>query len=122
VLSVSPYAAATSPSISIGYAKPDPIRDQQSVEHISPSSVSPTTGVLTGLHTAPGYPTSGAADYSSGARGRSGDFVLVDPQAPKLVYAGSDNVPDGGRFHSPPRLGGVLTLATRPGAGNDPFT
>jgi 6-phosphogluconolactonase (cycloisomerase 2 family) len=110
----SPYAADNQPfAISLDTQNQILYAINNQSNDISTFSVSPTTGVLTGLHTAPGYPTSGA--------GIGGLSVLVDPQAPNFVFAGSDAAPPDGLVDSfTASAGGVLSAPTPTAAGNDP--
>jgi 6-phosphogluconolactonase (cycloisomerase 2 family) len=120
----SPYAAGNQPfSISLDTQNQILYAINNQSNDISTFSVSPTTGVLTGLHTAPGYPTSGAGGIIPlGPGGPLGGLsVLVDPQAPNFVYAGSDHVPNGLVDSFTAAAGGVLSAPTPTGAGNDPF-
>jgi YVTN family beta-propeller protein len=109
----SPYAAGTMPhGISLDTQNQILYAINNRSNDISTFSVAPATGVLTGLHVAPGYPTSGAFG--------GGFSVLVNPQAPNFVYAGSDQAPDGlvDLFTAGP--GGVLSPPDPTAAGNDP--
>jgi 6-phosphogluconolactonase (cycloisomerase 2 family) len=120
----SPYAADSQPySISLDTQNQILYAINNQTNDISTFRVSPTTGVLTGLHTAPGYATSGTGGIIPlGPGGPLGGLsVLVDPQAPNFVYAGSDQVPNGLVDSFTATAGGVLSAPTPTGAGNDPF-
>ena len=120
----SPYAADSQPfSISLDTQNQILYAINNQSNDISTFSVSPTTGVLTGLQTAPGYPTSGAGGIVPVGPGSplGGLSVLVDPQAPHFVYAGSDQAPDGLVDSFTATAGGVLSAPTPTGAGNDPL-
>jgi 6-phosphogluconolactonase (cycloisomerase 2 family) len=109
----APFAAGTVPfAISLDTQNQILYAINNISNDISTFSVSPTTGVLTGLHTAPGYPTSGAFG--------GGFSVLVNPQAPDFVYAGSDQAPDGLVDLFTASAGGVLSAPDPTAAGNDP--
>lgn len=110
----SPYAAGNQPySIALNTQSQTLYALNHLSNDISAFSVSPTTGVLTGLQTAPGYTTSG---------GFNGGFsVLVDPQVPSFVYAGSDQSPQGLIDLFTATAGGVLSAPTPTTAGNDPL-
>jgi 6-phosphogluconolactonase (cycloisomerase 2 family) len=120
----SPYAADSQPySISLDAQNQILYAINNQSNDISTFSVSPTTGVLTGLHTAPGYPTSGAGGIPPVGPGSplGGFSVLVDPQAPNFIYAGSDQAPEGLVDSFTASAGGVLSAPTPTGAGNDPL-
>jgi 6-phosphogluconolactonase (cycloisomerase 2 family) len=120
----SPYAADVQPfAISLDTQNQILYAINNQSNDISTFSVSPTTGVLTGLHTAPGYPTSGTGGILPlGPGGPLGGLsVLVDPQAPDFVYAGSDQNPEGLIDFFTATAGGVLSAPTPTGAGNDPI-
>ncbi len=80
---------------------------------VSTYSVSPTTGVLTPLVTAPGYATSGVLSYS----------VVVDPADTNLVFVGSDSGGSGGYVDFYDATAGVLALngASPVASGSDPL-
>jgi 6-phosphogluconolactonase (cycloisomerase 2 family) len=109
----APFAAGTAPyGISVDTQNQILYVINNISNDISTFGVAPATGVLTGLHTAPGYPTSGAFG--------GGFSVLVNPQAPDFVYAGSDQAPDGLVDMFTASAGGVLSAPDPTTAGNDP--
>ncbi len=121
----SPYAADSQPfAISLDTQNQILYAINNQSNDISTFSISPTTGVLTGLHTNPGYPTSGTGGILPVGPGNplGGLSVLVDPQAPNFVYAGSDSVPPAGLVDLfTASAGGVLSAPTPTVAGNDPL-
>ena len=80
---------------------------------VSTYSVSPATGVLTPLVTAPGYSTSGVLSFS----------VVVDPAATNFAFVGSDSGGASGYVDFYNATAGVLALngASPVAAGNDPL-